>query len=43
MAESTLREEVEVYSEKYDIHGVVRDYCMVTNSLTSIWSVSKRF
>ena len=30
MAESMLREEVEVYSEKYDIHGVVRDYGMVT-------------
>ncbi|SCY79362.1 hypothetical protein SAMN02910292_02950 [Lachnospiraceae bacterium XBB2008] len=30
MAGSMLREEVEVYSEKYDIHGVVRDYGMVT-------------
>ena len=30
MAESMLREEVEVYSEKYDIHGVVRDYGVVT-------------
>ena len=30
MAESMLREEVEVYSEKYDVHGVVRDYGMVT-------------
>ena len=28
MAESMLREEVEVYSEKHDIHGVVRDYGM---------------
>ncbi|MBQ7587787.1 MAG: hypothetical protein IJT37_07165 [Lachnospiraceae bacterium] len=25
-----LLEEVEVYSEKYDIHGTVRDYGMVT-------------
>ena len=30
MAESMLREEVEVYSEKYDIHGTVRDYGVVT-------------
>ena len=27
--ERESREEVEVYSEKYDIHGVVRDYGMV--------------
>ncbi len=25
-----LREEIEVYSEKYDVHGVVRDYGVVT-------------
>lgn len=30
MAESLLREEVNVYSEKYDVHGVVRDYGVVT-------------
>lgn len=30
MAGSMLREEIEVYSEKYDIHGVVRDYGFVT-------------
>ncbi len=30
MAESMLREEVGVYSEKYDIHGSVRDYGVVT-------------
>ena len=30
MAESLLKEEIEVYSEKYDIHGTVRDYGMVT-------------
>ncbi|MCR5511105.1 MAG: hypothetical protein K6F54_09175 [Lachnospiraceae bacterium] len=30
MAKSMLREEIEVYSEKYDVHGVVRDYGMVT-------------
>ena len=30
MAESLLREEVDVCSEKYDIHGTVRDYGMVT-------------
>ena len=30
MSKSMLREEVEVYSEKYDIHGTVRDYGMVT-------------
>lgn len=30
MAESMLKEEVNVYSEKYDMHGIVRDYGMVT-------------
>ncbi len=30
MVGSMLREEIEVYSEKYDVHGVVRDYGMVT-------------
>ena len=30
MAKSFLREEIEVYSEKYDIHGMVRDYGIVT-------------
>ena len=30
MTESLLREEIAVYSEKYDIHGIVRDYGMVT-------------
>lgn len=30
MAESMLEKEIEVYSEKYDIHGVIRDYGMVT-------------
>ncbi len=30
MSESLLEKEVEIYSEKYDIHGVVRDYGMVT-------------
>ena len=30
MAKSLLREEVEVYSEKYDVHGTVRDYGVVT-------------
>lgn len=30
MSKSMLREEVEVYSERYDIHGTVRDYGMVT-------------
>ena len=30
MAESMLREEVAVYSDKYDIHGTVRDYGVVT-------------
>ena len=31
MAKSFLREEVEVYSEKYDVLGTVRDYGPVTN------------
>ncbi len=30
MAESMPRKEIEVYSEKYDIHGLIRDYKMVT-------------
>ena len=30
MAKSMLREEIEVYSEKYNIHGTIRDYGMVT-------------
>ncbi len=30
MAESMLKEEIKVYSGKYDIHGVVRDYGVVT-------------
>ena len=30
MEKSMLEREIEVYSEKYDIHGVVRDYGMVT-------------
>ena len=30
MAESMLKAEVEVYSEEYDIHGVIRDYGVVT-------------
>ncbi len=30
MAESLHKEEIEVYSEKYDIHGTVRDYGVVT-------------
>ena len=30
MAESLLEKEIDVYSEKYDVHGVVRDYGMVT-------------
>ena len=30
MAESMLEKEVEVYSPKYDIHGIIRDYGMVT-------------
>lgn len=30
MSESMLRQEIEVYSEKYDIHGVIRDYGVVT-------------
>lgn len=30
MAESLLRDEIEVYSEMYDIHGTVRDYGVVT-------------
>lgn len=30
MAESMLEKEIEVYSERYDVHGVVRDYGMVT-------------
>jgi len=30
VAKSMLEREIEVYSEKYDIHGVVRDYGMVT-------------
>lgn len=30
MADSMLRQEIEVYSEKYDIKGVIKDYGMVT-------------
>ena len=30
MAESMLEKEIEVYSEKYNIHGIIRDYGMVT-------------
>ncbi len=30
MAETMLKEEIAVYSEKYDIHGVIKDYGMVT-------------
>ena len=30
MAEKLLEEEVEVHSEKYDVHGTVRDYGFVT-------------
>lgn len=30
MSESMLREEIEVYSQKYDIHGVIKDYGFVT-------------
>ncbi len=30
MGESILRKEIPVYSEKYDIHGIVKDYGMVT-------------
>ena len=30
MAESLLEKEIDVYSEKYDVHGIVRDYGMVT-------------
>ena len=30
MADKMLREEVEVYSKKYDVHGVVKDYSLVT-------------
>lgn len=30
MAKTMLEREIEVYSEKYDIHGVVKDYGMVT-------------
>ena len=33
MVKSMLEREIEVYSEKYDIHGVVRDYGMVTKLL----------
>ena len=31
MAESMLEKEIEVYSEKYNIHGIIRDYGMVAN------------
>ncbi len=30
MAETMLKEEISVYSEKYDIHGVIKDYGVVT-------------
>lgn len=30
MSKTMLKEEIEIYSEKYDIHGVVRDYGVVT-------------
>ena len=30
MAQHMLKKEVEVYSEKYDVHGVIRDYGVVT-------------
>lgn len=30
MADSMLEQEIQVYSEKYDIHGVIKDYGMVT-------------
>ena len=30
MAETMLRKEIPVYSEKYDIHGVIKDYGVVT-------------
>ncbi len=30
MAKSFLKEEIEVYSEKYDVHGTIRDYGIVT-------------
>lgn len=33
MAESMLREEIDVYSNKFDIHGKVRDYGVVTKLL----------
>ena len=42
MAKSLLEEEVEVYSEKYDIHGVVRDYGMVTKKTPHIYFTSSK-
>ncbi len=30
MADSMLEQEIEVYSDKYDVHGVVKDYGVVT-------------
>ena len=30
MAETMLKKEIPVYSEKYNVHGVIRDYSFVT-------------
>ncbi len=30
MSESILKQEIKVYSEKYDIHGTIKDYGVVT-------------
>ena len=30
IGESLLQEEIEIYSEKYDVHGAIRDYGFVT-------------
>ncbi len=35
MSESMLEQEISVYSEKYDIHGVIRDYGVVVKLLFS--------
>lgn len=33
MAESLLEKEIDVYSEKYDVHGIVRDYDFLISTI----------
>ena len=45
MSESMLREEISVYSEKHNVHGVVQDYGVVTKLYITapyIWKTSAK-